>query len=131
MPVATESRLRYKGQGKYGSLGTPLPLPVAESRSDDVATGSRPDEQASQIPKPLPAYSPEEIEAQFGPDEDDYYRIFPEGFWNGKNIRDVRNGARVLWKGIKKGKSGGESTKEEYFSGLVHGWQDHDFVIVS
>ena len=36
-----------------------------------------------------------------------------------------------LWKGIKKGKSGGESTKYEYFNGKFHGWADADWAWVS
>ena len=49
----------------------------------------------------------------------------------GGNILDLSTGMSVLWKGIKKGKSGGESTKYEYFNGKFHGWDDDAFVIVS
>ena len=96
-----------------------------------AATESRPDEQASQIPKPLAAYSADEINSYFGSDSKAYFRIFPEGFWNGKNLMDVDKGTRVLWKGPKKGKRGADSTKVEYFSGLCRGWKDWDFLVVS
>ena len=43
----------------------------------------------------------------------------------------LSRGMNCLWKGIKKGKNSGESTKYEYFNGIFHGWDDDEFVIVS
>ena len=106
----------FKGQGKFGLLGLPLPLPVAAE--------SHPDEQPTPIPEPLVAYRADEITGYFGYASTAYYRIFREGFWNGENIWDVRKGTRVLWKGVCTGPSGGESTKVEYFAGFVHEWQE-------
>ena len=87
--------------------------------------------ESSPAAEPLPAYSEAEINQQFGNHPDAYYRIYAEGFWDGKDIWEVQKGTRVLWKGVAKGKNGGESTKVEFFSGLVHGWTDSDFIIVS
>ena len=50
--------------------------------------------------------------------------------WQG-NITELSRGMNCLWKGIKKGKNSGESTKYEYFNGIFNGWADDEFVIVS
>ena len=89
------------------------------------------DAQTSRIPEPLVAYTEAEINQQFGHDPEAYFRIFAEGFWDGKDIWAVQKGTRVLWKGVPKGRNGGESTKVEFFSGLVHGWEDSNFITVS
>ena len=52
----------------------------------------RPPEKQGKIPKPLVAYKEEEINEQFGEGQHAYYRIFPEGFWNGKNLWEVTKG---------------------------------------
>ena len=88
-------------------------------------------EKQGEIPKPLVAYKEEEINEQFGEGQHAYYRIFPEGFWNGKNLWEVTKGTRVLWKNVPTGPNGGTSTKVEYFSGLVENWADNDFLYVS
>ena len=119
----------FKGQGKYGSLGLSLPLPVTVESKDAIE--SSPDAQTSRIPEPLVAYTEAEINQQFGHDPEAYFRIFAEGFWDGKDIWAVQKGTRVLWKGVPKGRNGGESTKVEFFSGLVHGWEDSNFITVS
>ena len=111
----------FKGQGKYGSLGLSLPLPDTIESSPET----------SRIPEPLPAYSEAEINQQFGHGPEAYFRIYAEGFWDGKDIWEVQKGTRVLWKGVPKGRNGGESTKVEFFSGLVHGWEDSNFITVS
>ena len=108
----------FKGQGKYGSLGLSLPLPVTDTI------------ESSPAPEPLPAYSEAQIDQQFGNHPDAYFRIYADGFWDGKDIGEVQKGTRVLW-GVAKGRNGGESTKVEFFSGLVHGWTDSNFIIVS
>jgi hypothetical protein len=69
--------------------------------------------------------SPQEIDVWIR----DNYKELGNG-WEG-NLRDLSRGMSVLWKGILKGKSGGESTKYEYFHGKFHGWSDGDFVIIS
>ena len=50
--------------------------------------------------------------------------------WQG-NVTELCLGMNCLWKGIKKGKSGGESTQYEYFNGIFRGWAEDEFVIVS
>ena len=97
----------------------PLPLPV------DIAR--HPDKQGtSEIPKPLVAYSADEINEQFGEGSNAYFRIVSEGFWNGKNILEMKRGTRFLWKNVLR-----TSTKVEYFSGLVEDWHDREFLDIS
>ena len=59
----------------------------------------------------------------------DYYKPL-RWAWGG-NISELANNMDVLWKGVKKGKRGGESTAVEYFHGKFHGWFDDVRVIVS
>jgi hypothetical protein len=68
--------------------------------------------------------SPQEIEVWI---RDNYKEV--GNAWEG-NICDLSIGMSVLWKGIKKGRNGGESTTYEYFNGKFHGWDD-GLVIVS
>ena len=76
---------------------------------------------------PVPKkYTPDEINEQFGEGSNAYYRIFPEGFWNGKNLWEVTKGTRALWKNVLR-----TSTKVEYFSGLVEDWHDSEFLDIS
>jgi hypothetical protein len=69
--------------------------------------------------------SPQEIDAWV---RDNYREM--ENAWQG-NVTELARGMNCLWKGIKKGKSGGESTKYEYFNGKFHGWADADWAWVS
>ena len=59
----------------------------------------------------------------------DYYKPL-KWAWGG-NISELTRDMDVLWKGVKKGKRGGESTAVEYFHGTFHGWFDDTRVIVS
>ena len=93
-----------KGEGKYSSLGRPLPVPEVV------------DLEESACPPPLAAYSPEEVDGCFGSAPASYYRIPPEGFWDGSDLWSVVKGSRVLW---KSGARRGRSTKVELFSGMV------------
>ena len=103
----------FKGQGKYGSLGLSLPLPVTVESKDTIE--SSPDAQTSRIPEPLPAYSEAEINQQFGHGPEAYFRIYAEGFWDGKDIWEVQKGTRVLWKGVAKGKMAGNPRRWNSF----------------
>ena len=116
LPLGVE---HFKGSGK-GSLGDriPLPEPLNVSRAEQPVA-SRPVDTASK------KMSPQEIDAWIS---DNYKEV--RNAWEG-NILDLSTGMSVLWKGIKKGKSGGESTTYEYFNGKFHGWDDDAFVIVS
>ena len=69
--------------------------------------------------------SPQEIGAWV---RDNYKEI--ANAWQG-NVTELCLGMNCLWKGIKKGKSGGESTQYEYFNGIFRGWAEDEFVIVS
>ena len=83
------------------------------------------------FPWPLVAYTADEINEQFGKGSNAYFRIFSEGFWNGKNLWDVQKGTHVLWKSVPIGRNGVTSTKVEYFSGLVEEWHDSEFLDIS
>ena len=116
LPLGVE---HFKGSGK-GSLGDmiPLPEPLNVIRAEQPVA-SRPVDTAGK------KMSPQEIDVWIG---DNYKEV--GNAWGG-NILDLSTGMSVLWKGIKKGKSGGESTTYEYFNGKFHGWDDDAFVIVS
>ena len=105
---------QYKGYGKGGSLGLPL-----GSNGTDAA-------HARVIPPPLPVNTDEDIHKMF---RDRYYSWPDTPFWDGRNIWDVVKGSHALWKSVPTGKSGGESTKVEYFHGHVHGWQNDNVII--
>ena len=116
LPLGVE---HFKGSGK-GSLGDmiPLPEPLNVIRAEQPVA-SRPVDTAGK------KMSPQEIDVWI---RDNYKEV--GNAWGG-NILDLSTGMSVLWKGIKKGKSGGESTTYEYFNGKFHGWDDDAFVIVS
>ena len=53
---------------------------------------------------PVPKkYTPDEINEHFGEGSNAYYRFFPVGFWNGKNISEVKTGTRISWKNVRLG----------------------------
>jgi hypothetical protein len=116
LPLGVE---HFKGSGK-GSLGDtiPLPEPLNVSRAEQPVA-SRP------VITACKKMSPSEIDVWI---RDNYKEV--GNAWRG-NILDLSTGMSVLWKGIKKGKSGGESTTYEYFNGKFHGWDDDAFVVVS
>jgi hypothetical protein len=117
-----------KGYGKGASLGGPIPFPV---RSGAVASWE-PASAADEIPTPFVAHTSEEVERKFGPGKKNtYFRIPSEGFWSTGSLRDIVGGTRVLWRGVASGPNGGQSTKVEYFSGLVAEWVDQHYVAVS
>jgi len=71
--------------GVVASSSVPLALPLPA----DIAR--HPDKQGtSEIPEPWFAYSSDKINEQFGEGSNAYFRIFSEGFWNGKNIWEWR-----------------------------------------
>ena len=67
--------------GVVASSSVPLALHLP------VHIARHPDKQGtSEIPKPLVAYSADEINEQFGEGSNAYFRIFSEGFWNWKTF---------------------------------------------
>ena len=120
LPLGVE---HFKGSGK-GSLGDtiPHPEPVNVSRAEQPVASEPVDNRGNTAGKKM---SPQEIDVWI---RDNYKEV--GNAWEG-NILDLSTGMSVLWKGIKKGKSGGESTTYEYFNGKFHGWDDDAFVIVS
>ena len=113
----------FKGSGK-GSLGDPIPLPqpLHVFRAEQPEAAELVDTRGNTAGKKK---SLQEIDVWI---RDNYKEL--GNAWEG-NLRDLSRGMSVLWKGILKGKSGGESTKYEYFHGKFHGWSDGDFVIIS
>ena len=105
----------YKGYGKWGSLG----IQVANYTGGKTAWVTP--------PKPVPN-TREAIQAMF---DDNYYSLPGVPFWNGKDLADVDTGSHVLWKSVPTGKNGGESTRVEYFHGIIHGWYDPETVVIS
>ena len=110
----------FKGEGKGGSLGTPLDTPV--DASNELVSKPK-----KVMPKPLKANTKADVQDMF---DSKYYRFPETPFWNGKSLWHVNRGTHVLWKNIPLGPNGGESTKHEVFHGECHGWEG-DLVIVS
>ena len=107
-----------------GSLGRQIAPPK-------VLSGGSADIDLKLIPPPEIAYTADEVEAMFSTRKDAYFRIIPDGFWDGKNYHDLKNGCRVLWNNGKTAKNGEESTKVEFFGGTISGWLDEEFVVIS
>ena len=97
----------FEGIGK-GSLGDNVPPPnwlcSSEGGAYQLAPGIKMTEE--EIAK--------HIEEHYKP---------MKNVWRG-NVTDLAKGMTVLWKGIKKGPRGGESTVAEWFHGKFHGWHD-------
>ena len=120
LPLGVE---HFKGSGK-GSLGDmiPHPEPLNVIRAEQPVASEPVDTRGNTAGKKM---SPQEIDVWIR----DHYKEVGNA-WKG-NILDLSTGMSVLWKGIKKGKSGGESTTYEYFNGKFHGWDGDGLVIVS
>ena len=112
----------FKGSGK-GSLGEPVAPPQLLNPKAAAEPGCSPPGWLAG--RPGKKMSPQEIDAWV---RDNYREM--ENAWQG-NVTELARGMNCLWKGIKKGKSGGESTKYEYFNGKFHGWADADWAWVS
>ena len=120
LPLGVE---HFKGSGK-GSFGDtiPHPEPLNVSRAEQPVASEPADTRGNTAGKKM---SPQEIDVWI---RDNYKEV--GNAWEG-NIWDLSIGMSVLWKGIKKGKNGGESTTYEYFNGKFHGWDGDTFVIVT
>ena len=120
LPLGVE---HFKGSGK-GSLGDmiPHPEPLNVIRAEQPVASEPVDTRGNTAGKKM---SPQEIDVWI---RDNHKEV--GNAWKG-NILDLSTGMSVLWKGIKKGKSGGESTTYEYFNGKFHGWDGDGLVIVS
>ena len=121
LTAVPDTSWQYKGVGKGGSLGTPVD---AISQSTDKA-------EEPNIPEPLAAYTEEEIRNMFGDGDDANYCYPSTPFWDGVSYHHIQRGTHCLWKSVARGKHGGPSTKVEYFHGVVHGWHNNDYVIIS
>ena len=144
MPQATDdgdpsssSCRPYKGEGKGGSLGTPIPCNYAagscKSRWDllhkeEEMEKKKKKEQKKAPPAPSKCNSVADVQAMF---DDGYYQMPTHHFWNGNSVWDVDTGTHLLWKNVPKGKNGGDSTKTEVFHGVCHGWDDKNYIYAS
>ena len=88
----------------------------------------RDEEWRKLIPAPLKKNTEDDIEQMF---KDKYYYVPEGGVWNGADKWDLKEGVHCLWRGVGQGKKGGQSTKEEYFHGEIHGWNDKDNVVIT
>ena len=115
----------FKGSGR-GSLGEPVaPLQLLNPKAAAEPVAPLQLSNAIRCGRAGKKMSPQEIDAWVR----DNFREMGNA-WQG-NVTELARGMNCLWKGIKKGKNGGESTKYEYFNGKFHGWADGDFVIIS
>jgi len=143
MPQATDdgdpsssSCRPYKGEGKGGSLGTPVRCNYnaswCESRWDllhnEEEMEKKKKEEKKAPPPPIKCHSEADVQAMF---DDGYYKVPADPFWDGKSYRDVQQGTHLLWKNVPKGKNGGDSTKAEVFHGVCHGWADNNYIYAS
>ena len=59
-----------------------------------------------------------------------YYETLRD-LWAG-DWSTLKKGDNVLWKGLKTGKKGQESTSYEFFNGVFHGFDvDREYIIIS
>ena len=108
----------FKGDGK-GSLTDAVPV----SKADESATATA---ASSSIPPPKHPTDAEMAAYMSG----NYYETLQD-LWAG-DWETLKKGDNVLWKGLKTGKKGQESTTYEFFNGVFHGFDvDREYVIIS
>ena len=109
-----------KGYGKKSSMGVPIPPPTtiptpkttAAPAAPSVASGSKARGTTPGVPVPTPIQIDEAMADAY---IKEWYSVMEY-----KRHDPPRVGDQVLWKGLKKGKRGGESTGVEYFNGKIH-----------
>ena len=116
---------KWKGEGKSGSLGGALEKDTGYNRTTPAAGSSGP-EDLTYPSEGVRKYTPEEIENMLN---GGYYSKPEEPFC--KDINTLRKGSHVIWQGICHGKSGGESTREDFFHGIFHSWESSNRAVVS
>jgi hypothetical protein len=135
----------FKGEGE-GSLGTTLqatkpitylerPMPHKRVRDDVDASEKR---IARKQCRDVSCEYAEHCEIAFSADEvetrlNGSYFTPLDALWDGDWCKVQKNGC-VLWKGLKKSRSGQTSSNSyEWFNGVFHGWdtKDPDFAVVS
>ena len=120
---------QFKGEGKGGSLGVPVEEWKQHSRRESATTKKKKETGTTD----KPTYPTEntrkctsrEIEELIG-----RYYTKPD-FPFVCNIEDMKPGDHVLWQGVPCGPNGGESTKEEFFHGVFHRWEDWTHASIS
>ena len=109
-----------KGLGKYASYGTPVPLPHPLVDAHDPESHST--EQQPTQETPGAASSSAAAISPIMATEADVQSWYADGWYPLTLSSDLPAavGERVLWLGARRGRSGGLSTKQEYFNGVVH-----------
>lgn len=107
-----------KGEGKDANYGVQVPEPQVVPVSELPPEAREPLELGSDLGTPLTSRIPPPIAATTENVEE----------WIQNGFRELVNlsgkippelGESIIWRGLKKGKSGGPSTKEEHFHGRV------------
>ena len=120
-----------KGEGKDANYGVQVPepqvVPVSQLPPEDQALLERPPgldmEPTAEIPPPIAATT-EVVEEWI---QDGFTQLVN---LSGKIPPEI--GESILWRGFKKGKSGGPSTKEEHFHGRFRNVKvENDEIFVS
>ena len=115
-----------KGEGKGANYGVVIPPPMKVDPAD--VPGAVPKDSAKTSFYKRPATSQEIPPSANIPDPIKSTKDQVED-WIATHFRPLRNlsqklppeiGESVLWRGVKTGKSGGQSTVVEYFNGTVH-----------
>ena len=119
----------FKGEGAKGNYGVAIPepelVPLQKKRQRITASSSSgpPDET---FPRPVPVASNQLPEGCPEPEKPTSLQVEQ---WVNSEYMPMTNlswespprvGQQVLWRGVKKGKRGGDSTKTEYFNGKIH-----------
>ena len=157
MPQATDggdpssSWKPFKGEGKGGNLGIPIPC-LSDASSSAARWGllkkekKAPPAPIKNLGIPIPCLSdassspsrwgllekekkapPAPIKCNSKEDvqkmfETKYFEVPDEPFWDGKDLLDIKQGTHLLWKHVPKGQNGGDSVEHEVFHGQCHGW---------
>ena len=123
MPQATDggdpssSWKPFKGEGKGGNLG--IPIPCLSDASSSAARWGLLKKEKKAPPAPIKCNSKEDVQKMF---ETKYFEVPDEPFWDGKDLLDIKQGTHLLWKHVPKGQNGGDSVEHEVFHGQCHGW---------
>ena len=112
----------YKGEGKHANYGIPIPPPTV-ARPLDIPPPDQPASSSEDMPT-AQAVSFSPTPTPIAPTTDDVEDWITSGYTPLTNISakvPPEVDEMVLWRGVKLGKRGGQSTQSEYFNGKVRG----------
>ena len=115
----------FKGEGAKGNYGVPIPVPelVTLQKTTQGTSSSSSGAPYQTSPRPVPTPLPKGCPQYETPSPEKIDQWVKDNFTPMTNLSSEippRVGQQVLWRGMKKGRSGGDSTKVEYFNGTVH-----------